>query len=463
MTFSQAGLAYDIPGSARRVLAILERSGYEAWVVGGWVRDSILGLPSHDVDLCCSARWEESARALRAAGLAVHETGVAHGTVTCVADGEPIEVTTFREEGDYSDHRHPDGVRFVRDVLKDLARRDFTINAIAYHPDRGLLDPYGGREDLMQGVIRAVGDPDERFQEDALRVLRAVRFAARMGFVVEPVTHSALVRHAVDLAYVAQERIGQEMDAIVDTGRMGWALMSETEVMAAAIPELADCVGFDQRSPFHAYDVLEHTARVCRAVEEFTGGLATVELRWAALLHDIGKPATFTCDASGRGHFYGHPDRSARMASRILRRLAIPRAQIDAIRVLVRYHDHPVRPERRAVNRMLIRLEGACPGRAFPLLFQLLDLKRSDAVSKVGRVAHYAVEVDALSRLARAELAERLPLSVRELKVDGRDVMRALGLGAGPEVGYALDTVLRAVLAGDVANERAALLDFLEH
>lgn len=460
MTYSQAGLAYDIPLSARRVLAVLEGAGHEAWVVGGWVRDALLALPPHDVDICCSARWEDAKQVLQAADIAVHETGTAHGTITAVVDGDPIEVTTFREEGAYSDHRHPDGVRFVAEAEADLARRDFTINAMAYHPERGLLDPYGGRADLAAGIIRAVGDPDERFGEDALRILRAVRFAARMGFAIEERTHAALEARAGDLAFVAQERIGQELAGIVESGHVGWALMAETTVMVAALPELGPSVGFDQRSPFHAYDVLEHIAHVCRGVEAFTAGLASAELRWAALLHDIGKPATFTQDVTGRGHFFGHPEESARQSKALLRRLAIPKDQARVICTLVRQHDRLMHAEARSVRRMLWRLERECPGKSSTLVFELLNLKRADAISKVSRVAGYAAELDQIARLARKAVAARVPLTTRELAIDGHDVIAA-GVTAGPDVGLTLDLVLEAVLDGTVPNERGALLGYL--
>ena len=247
---------FELSAGASRVLQALEAAGFEAWVVGGWVRDALRGDASHDVDVTTNALWQEVAAAARAAGLTVHETGTTHGTVTVVADGEPVEVTTYRVEGTYSDLRHPDEVRFVRDVREDLARRDFTVNAMAWHPERGLLDPFGGREDLAAGVIRAVGVPEERFAEDALRVLRAVRFACRMGFDVEPATHAALVAAAPNLKAIAQERIGQEVGGILASHRGGWALMHETDALVAAIPELAPMVGFDQRSRYHAYDVL---------------------------------------------------------------------------------------------------------------------------------------------------------------------------------------------------------------
>ncbi|MDI9591375.1 MAG: HD domain-containing protein [Acidobacteriota bacterium] len=446
------------PPHALRVLEVLEGAGFEAWVVGGWVRDALMGEPSHDVDVTTSALWQQSAAALRAAGLVVHETGAAHGTVTAVVGGSPVEVTTYRVEGAYSDHRHPDEVRFVGSVLDDLSRRDFTINAIAYHPARGLLDPFGGRRDLEAGLIRAVGDPAQRFEEDALRVLRAVRFACRMGFVMEGTTHRALRDAASGLAGIARERIGQELDGIVTSGRVGWALLHETDVMCAAIPELSAMRGFDQRSPYHAFDVLEHTAHVCNACEAFTAGVAPRELRWAALLHDVGKPATFTIDEAGRGHFYGHPAEGALIAERVMRRLGLPTALVRAACALVRYHDHVMTSTQRSVRRTLVLLDRACPGRAYRLAHQLLDLKRADAVSKVWKVAGYAVELDEVDRALRRERGRGRILRAGDLAVDGADIMRQFGMTPGPAVGEVLSALLDAVVNAEVENTREALL-----
>lgn len=451
----------ELPSYALRVIGALEEAGFEAWAVGGWVRDALLGRAGHDVDVTSSAPWCDAAAALKGAGIEVHETGTAHGTVTAVCEGEPVEVTTYRVEGAYTDRRHPDEVRFVRDVRDDLGRRDFTINAMAYHPERGLLDPYGGKADLAVGIIRAVGEPERRFGEDALRVLRAVRFACRLGFVLDPATQDALVSCAGELSEMASERVGQELCGIVGSGRAGWALMAQTEVMAVAIPELAEMRGFDQRSPYHAYDVLEHTAHVCRAVEEFTAGQAPLELRWAALLHDVAKPATFSVDEDGRGHFFGHPQLGAKMAGQIMRRLALPTDLVRAVRTLVRMHDHPVAPTTRSLRRLLRDLERDCPGRAVPLAWELIDLKRADAVSKVPSAAAYAVELDEVSEALRGELTGRPPLSARELAVGGRDVIERAGIPAGPGVGMVLDTLLEAVTCDELPNEREALLAWL--
>lgn len=458
---SRTGLEGRLPAYALRVLRVLEEAGYEAWVVGGWVRDALRGMPGHDVDVTTSARWQQTEACLRDVGIVVHETGVKHGTVTAVVEGKPVEITTYRVEAGYSDHRHPDEVRFVDDVRADLARRDFTINAMAWHPERGLLDPFGGQYDLQCGLIRAVGDPLRRFDEDALRVLRAVRFAARMGFAVEENTQRALVEAAPTLRDVALERIGQEVDGIVRSGRMGWALMAEPEVMCQAIPELSPLRGFEQHNPYHLYDVYEHTAEVCRAVEAFTGGLARPELRWAALLHDIGKPRTFTLDDRGCGHFYGHPKVGADMARSIMRRLALPQDLVEATALLVRYHDHVVWPTHRSMRRTMMKFAHGCPGREGRLAFELLDLKRSDAVAKAPRAYAFAHQLDEVSAVLRVELAQGAVFKASQLAVSGADVMATCGLAPGPAVGRALGEMLVAVVNGDVPNRRDELLAWL--
>ena len=461
MTDIEARLARELPDYALRVLGALEAAGYEAWVVGGWVRDALLGASGHDVDVTTSAPWKETARVLRAAGMSVHETGTAHGTVTAVVDGRPVETTTYRVEGAYSDRRHPDEVRFVTDVCEDLARRDFTVNAMAFHPSRGLLDPFGGERDLAARVIRAVGEPRRRFEEDALRVLRAVRFACRLDATIEPVTQAALEACAPELADIASERIGQELGGILDTGRAAWALRHEFAVLSAAVPELAPMGGFDQRSPYHAHDVLEHTARVCAGVEEFAGGRPLPALRWAALLHDVAKPACWSEDVSGRGHFFGHPEEGARVARRVMGRLAVPGEVTRAACALVLLHDFEIRATAPSMRRMLAELERACPGQARPLAFALLDLKRSDAVAKAPDCMGYAVELDAMSATLRHELAGGGVWRVRDLAVGGADVIRERGIEPGPGVGMVLEQLLAAVTASEVANEREALLSWL--
>lgn len=457
----QEAPAYPVPDYGLVVLRVLEDAGFEAWVVGGWVRDALLGAPMHDVDVTTSAPWQETERALRSAGIEVHETGTAHGTVTAVVEGMPVEVTTYRVEGTYSDRRHPDEVRFVRDVREDLARRDFTVNAMAYHPDRGLLDLFGGREDLSRGVVRAVGDPYRRFEEDALRVLRAVRFACRLGFEVEPRTQAALVACAPELDGIARERVGQEMDGIVASGRVSWALNNEFDVLARAVPALIPMRGMDQRSPYHAYNLLEHTARVCAGVEAFSGGAPTQALRWAALLHDAGKPMCASVDENGRGHFRDHQRAGAILCKDALLGLALPHEVADRAAALVRYHDRHLSASPAGVRRLLRRLDQARPGEAPALAYQLLDLQRADAIAKAWPCAQRAVELDVFERALSGELSRGTAFRVRDLAVGGGDVMRALGVAPGPEVGQALSALLDDVIYGRVENSREALLAWL--
>ena len=447
--------------AGERVLRVLEDAGLEAWVVGGWVRDALRGDAGHDVDLCCSGSWQDSEAALRAAGIRVVESGIRFGGITAVEDGERIEVTTYRLDGFYTDGRHPEQVTRAERVEDDLARRDFTVNAMAWHPERGLLDLYDGAGDLARGLIRAVGDPRRRFEEDALRVLRAVRFACRLDAAIEPATQAALEACAPELDQIASERIGQELDGILATGRAAWALRHEFAVLSAAVPELAPMAGFDQRSPYHAHDVLEHTARVCAGAEEFAGGRPLPALRWAALLHDVAKPSCWSEDVSGRGHFFGHPEEGARVARRVMGRLAVPGEVTRAAAALVLLHDFEIRATAPSMRRMLSELEAAAPGQARPLAFALLDLKRADAVAKAPACMGYAVELDAMTAVLRAELSAGAVWRVRDLAVGGADVIRERGVEPGPGVGMVLAQLLEAVKAGEVPNRRDALLAWL--
>lgn len=453
------------PTHALRALAVLEAAGHEAWVVGGWVRDALRGCPAHDVDVCTDATWQQSEAAFEAAGVEVHETGIKHGTVTAIVCGQPVEVTTYRIDGDYSDSRHPDSVTFVRDVREDLARRDFTVNAMAWHPDRGLLDPFGGSEDLAAGLIRAVGDPARRFEEDALRILRAVRFACRLGFLIESGTQAALEAAAPTLDRVAQERIGSELRGIVATGRASWAIREQREVMFAALPELAPMDGFDQRSPYHVYDVLEHTLRVMEGVESLTSGGASECLRWAAMLHDVGKPTCFSIDDRGQGHFFGHPAEGMRMARALLRRLAIPHELAQPIVALVRYHDRPTQPNVSSMLSLIASVDAMSGLRerseVIGLMRELLCLRRADALAKAPECRGYAYELNEHERVLGQIEREGLCWRVRDLAVSGGDLIRECGMSPGPAVGEALSRALGAVMAGELRNDHDEIIAWL--
>lgn len=454
--------------SSLRVLGALERAGFEAWYVGGWVRDALMGSQSHDVDMCCSGTWEESERALVSAGIDVVRSGIKFGGITAIADGERIEVTTYRLDGFYTDGRHPDEVVQAGTIKEDLARRDFTVNAMAWHPARGLLDLFGGREDIESGVVRAVGEPSVRFHEDALRMLRAVRFACRLDFVIEPRTAEALAACAPLLDAVARERVGIEMNGILATRRGGDAMLRYPELICAAIPELAESRGFDQLSPYHAFNVYDHIARVLTVAGELSrfridGGdpdsEASLSLMWAALLHDVAKPACFTQDESGRGHFYGHPEAGARRARAIMRRLGLNDFLVSDACTLIRYHDMPLEAERTSLlNAMSLFDQAGCD--VPRLMGELFDLKRADTLGKAPSCFYYVEEIERMREMVRELLANGEAYSLKTLALTGGDLIAA-GVRPGPRIGELLRRALQAVMDGRVPNDAPRLLAFL--
>ena len=438
-----------LPDSAIRVVRILEAGGFEAWFVGGFVRDALLGRPCSDIDIASSASWQKAQTLFEASGLRTHETGVAHGTLTILVGDEAFEVTTYRRDGSYSDSRHPSSVEFVSSIEEDLARRDFTINAIAFHPDRGLLDPYGGIGDLREKTIRAVGDPAKRFSEDALRILRACRFAAQLGFDIEESTLFGMLSNKGIVYRVSAERITHELDRLLAAPFAGSALVKYVDVLSCVLPELVAMKGFEQHTPYHIYDVLEHTAHVVDGVPPYR--LA----RWAALFHDMGKPACFFFGENGVGHFYGHANVSVTIARGIMSRLKMSPAFANRVLALVKHHDEVVEPTPRAVKRMLTRLDGDVE-----LFHALCDLKRGDAR---GQAPHCAGRIDAASELERILddiQAANEAFTLKSLAIDGRDVM-GLGIPRGPEVGAALSRALDAVIDERVPNEKGALIEYL--
>lgn len=440
-----------LPAYAETALTVLEAAGYEAWVVGGFVRDAFLCRPSADVDIACSAHWEDTQEAFEEAGFHTYETGVAHGTLTVMVGEHSIEVTTYRADGTYTDARHPDAVQFVRSIEEDLARRDFTINAMAYHPQRGLLDPYNGRADLRAHLIRAVGEPKKRFAEDALRILRASRFAAQLGFAIELATYKGMLENKGLVPRVAVERMRHELELLLCGTHAGTVLETQVDVLSAALPELVAMKGFDQCNPYHIYDVLGHTAHVVDGTPPYP------LVRWAALFHDMGKPATFFKEDNGRGHFYGHPRVSVQIAQGVMRRLKMPSAfEADVLR-LVERHDDVIEPTPRAVKRVLAKLDGR------PEMFRaLVDLRKGDARGQAPRCAYRVEENEHLLGFLGDILAANEAFTLKRLAIKGEDVIEA-GVPQGPAVGNALNRALEAVIDGKVPNTREALLNFVRH
>ncbi len=440
----------DLPEHALTALSILEDAGHEAWVVGGFVRDALMGRPCNDVDIACSARWQHCQAAFEDAGCRTHETGTQHGTLTVIVGAHAIEVTTYRCDGAYSDGRHPDSVSFVSTIEEDLARRDFTMNAIAYHPDRGFADPFGGLCDIERRIIRTVGAPELRFSEDALRILRACRFKSQLGFSLDEDTLAAMKSCKSFIRGVSVERITYELDRFLLGDFVHDALMETVDVLSFVLPELCAMKDFDQRTPYHIYDVLEHSAWVVQNTPPDR------LVRWAALIHDMGKPACAFEDGEVR-HFYGHAHVSVELGRGIMTRFLMSPSFKDRVLLLVKRHDDVVKPNHRAVKRMLGKLGGD------PDLFRsLCDLKRADALSQAPHCAARAETADELKGILESILAANEAFSLKQLAINGNDIM-ALGVKAGPVVGKVLEAALDAVVDEQVPNEREALLAFSEN
>ena len=440
----------NVPIGALSILERLENAVYEAYIVGGSVRDALLGRTAGDFDITTSARPEETERVF--ADLRTVETGIKHGTVTVISDGESYEITTFRADGEYTDGRHPESVSYSDSLETDLARRDFTVNAMAYSPKRGLVDIFGGREDLKNGVLRAVGEPTRRFTEDALRILRALRFASVYGFKIEPETAFSAKSLAHRIKLLSGERVFSELKKLLMGDFCEQILLDFPEIICEALPELKATVGFDQHSPHHVYDVYTHS------VKAVTYSPKDASVRLSALLHDAGKPETFAIGKDGAGHFYGHSEASVRLAENALLRLKTDGSTLSTVRTLIKYHDPVIPTDEKSVKRWLNKL-GA------DMLLKLLDLKKADNMAQVldpytsetckARLAGY----DEIRSLISKIEAENACFSIKQLAVNGDD-LASLGVPRNAEMGKALSFILDAVISGDVENDRGEIISY---
>lgn len=433
-----------LPDSILTCIQMLEQAGFAAYVVGGCVRDDCLGLTPQDYDMCTSALPEQTEVVFENYRLVL--AGKKHGTVGVVTEDGVVEITTFRTEGEYQDNRHPDWVAFVPEVELDLARRDYTVNAMAWSPMRGYADPFGGREDLKNGILRAVGDPVKRFQEDSLRILRGVRFGVRYGLALDPETEKAMHSQAYRMDNLARERIFEELCKLLPLMQLE-DLLRFAKVLAAVIPELEPMIGFNQRSPHHAYDLYTHVAHVVSGVPK------DLTIRWAALLHDIGKVPTFTLDETGRGHFYGHAPKGAQMAEEVLRRLKAPTALRQQAVLLIQKHMLRLTPDKKMLRRQIGRL-------GWETVEQLLALQKADMGSK-GTGKPEKMEVfEQIRRILEEIRAENSCLSLKALAVKGNDLI-AMGF-RGRTIGTMLNTLLELVMDERLPNEKGAMLAYLQ-
>ena len=422
----------------------LEGAGFQAWAVGGCVRDAILGLTPNDYDLCTDALPEQTEAIF--AGYPLILNGKKHGTVAVILDKNVVEITTFRTEGDYRDNRHPEWVKFVPDIKEDLARRDFTVNAMAYSPKRGFADPFGGREDLKNHILRAVGDPERRVREDSLRILRGARFAVKYRLEPEAATEEAMKLLAPLMDNLARERVWDELCKLI--------LLAEAEdllrfapVITQVIPELKPQLGYDQRNHHHIHDLFTHTALVTAAMPQ------NLPLRWAALLHDTGKPATRTEDEMGEAHYHGHAQVSAAMAQEVLLRLKAPTALREQVVALIDKHMIWFEVSKKVIRRWISRL-------GFEMFGDLITLQRSDSMATGTATEAEKAHFDEIEALIREIEAEKSCLTLKDLALNGHDLM-ALGY-QGKAIGEALNRLLSRVLEEELPNEKAALIAALE-
>ena len=434
----------DAPISVMKIIETLEQAGFEAYAVGGCVRDSLLGRNPSDWDITTSARPEQ----VKALFSHTIDTGIQHGTVTVMLEHVGYEVTTYRIDGEYEDSRHPKEVIFTPLLTEDLKRRDFTINAMAWNPRAGIIDEFGGMKDLDEGIIRCVGSPEERFSEDALRMMRAVRFSAQLGYEIEPATKDAIRKLAPNLTHVSAERIQVELVKLVESMHPDYLRVAyETGITQVILPEFDLCMETEQHNPHHCYTVGEHILHSMLAIP------SNRYLRLTMLLHDIAKPEKKKTDEQGIDHFHGHQEAGAEMAKGILRRLKFDNETIRIVSRLIGFHDYRFPAERRSVRRAVWKVGEDL----FPMLLQVKEadtmaqslFEREEKLQWLARVGELYQEI----------LKDKECLSLKDLAVTGRDLIQA-GYAPGPELGRILNEMLQDVLEHPEHNNKEYLLHF---
>ena len=433
------------PGKSRiKALEMLNNAGFEAYLVGGSVRDIVMGKAPGDTDITTNALPRQTEKVFR--NFKVVKTGLKHGTVTVFIEGEPAEITTYRTEGEYTDLRHPDNVTFTRSLNLDLQRRDFTVNALCMDKNGDIVDLHGGMADIDKRIIRCVGDPEKRFAEDPLRILRAVRFRSTLGFEIEENTCRAAENKAYLIEKISRERVYSEFKKAVVGDYFPTVLEQYRNILNVCLPGVLAMKGFDQKNQHHIYDVLTHTSKVIENVPP------VYPLKAAALFHDIGKPRTFTVDEKGTGHFYGHDKVSARITNEILTKLKAPGEEKDLISHLVLYHDTAIEPTEKGVRRALNK-------HGETVLRMLLRLKRRDNLGQNYRVYNHSRYYDEIEQLIDRQIAKEACFSLRQLAVNGRN-LQEIGVKPSPFTGKILNTLLQKVIDGELPNDKQSLLEF---
>ena len=445
-------LKINIPKSANELIYKLQDAGFEAYVVGGCVRDAVLNKEPHDWDICTSATPEEMIEVLKDKHFI--PTGIKHGTITFLNHMEPYEITTFRVDGTYSDGRRPDDVTFTKSIEEDLKRRDFTMNAMAYNDKDGLIDPYNGLEDIKNHLIRCVGNPNDRFGEDALRIMRALRFSAKCGFPIEPNTSKQIHKQRENLSLISKERIQNELCKIASTNLFASTLSEYQDVFVVIIPKIMPMIGFLQLNKYHLYDVWNHTLVAVKHLDKENN--TDVITKLAMLFHDIGKPQCYQIDTQEHCyHFHGHGKVSAEKTDSILRDLKFDNETRNSIVELVNCHDTTIEATPKAVKRWLNKLG--------PTQFErLLQIREADTVAHNPKFIQPKLDkLDKIWSIYQEVLEQSACFSMKDLDINGKDIMDAFHMRPGKEIGEKLNECLFLVMDGVLPNDKEMLLDYL--
>lgn len=445
MTEGGERMKINMPDDAKLIIDTLESSGHECFAVGGCVRDSILGKAVNDWDFTTSATPDEILESFNS--YTTVDIGKKYGTICVVINGKNYEITTYRTEGDYSDSRHPDSVSFSNKLTDDLSRRDFTVNAMAYNERTGLVDEYGGVDDLELGVIRCIGEADVRFSEDALRILRALRFASVYGFSIDSKTSESILKNREKLSFIAPERINKEFSKLLCGKSVDFILRRYKDVIAVFIPEIIGMFGFDQNNKHHNKDLWRHTVSAVKNVSP------DEILRTTMLLHDIGKPMTVFVDSLGVSHFPQHQKLSAAMADTILKRLRYPSYYMSDVKVLIEHHDDRLTPDKALIKRYMRDLGS-------DIFSQLLEIQRADILAQSSyKRSEKLSNLDEILALYLSILENDECYMLSDLAVNGKDIIH-LGVQSGEKIGEILSTLLDEVIKEKLKNERDELISY---
>lgn len=437
----------QLPQDVLFILDTLNNSGFEAYVVGGCVRDSLIGKKPKDWDICTNAKPKDTMEVFK--NYHIIPTGLQHGTITVMLNGEGYEITTYRVDGDYSDGRHPDKVSFTSNLSEDLSRRDFTINAMAYSEEEGIVDLYGGIKDLKAKEICCVGNPMERFNEDALRIMRAIRFSSVLGYKIEENTHNAMIKLYTNLDKIAKERINIEFSKMLCGKTPMYLLDKYSLIFEYIIPEIKPMIGFNQNNPYHCLDVWKHSLCVLSEIKD-----TNLSLRLAALFHDIGKPFCYTED-DGVGHFYGHADKSVEITEKVLKNLKYSNDIIEEVLTLIKYHDVQISLSNKFIRRMLNKMDEN-------LFNELLELKKADIIGQSEKDREKRLkEIEDLKLLLSNFKFEDECFSLKQLKINGNDLIK-MGIKPGIKMGQILNELFEMVVEEKIKNEHDVLRNYVD-